>query len=163
MKNWLGIMIIIGVAGCQVADTPPPTESSTVQDVANGDICSGVPHYCKQTLPGAQWWTTLPASTSTTVAFIDKKSSPGYWWIYGADPIKGAVLWVRLAVPSQQGASVVTGLDSLAAGFMDFQRPPPCNTCPVGDGLIAAFVLETARIKLGLPQLVSDTVSACFP
>ncbi len=163
MKNLLGILIVIGAAACQVADSPPPVESSTTSELSNGDICSGEPHYCKAVMPAAQWWTTMPQSTVNTVGFIDSKTSPGYWWVYGADPVLGKVLWVRLAVPTQQAGSVANGLATLPGGFLDYTRPPPCSICPGGDGWLGSHLLESARIKAGLSGQAMISTSACYP
>jgi hypothetical protein len=161
MKNWLGIMIIIGAAACQVQESPSPTESTTAAELSNGDLCTTAPQYCKTTMPTAYWWSGLPASTADTVAFIDTKTNQGYWWVYGVDPVLGKVMWTRLAVASDAG-KVAPAVATLPAGFMDYTRPPPCNTCPVGDGWLAEHMLETARMKAGLGGVATDLTAACY-
>ncbi len=164
MKNWLGIMIVaLGAAACQLDENPAPTEGTTESTTEQAATSSDVgPYFCGAPLPALLWWAGLPASTSTTVALLDSKSVPGYWRIYGADPVKGAVLWARLAVPSQQAASVMTSFATLASGYRDYTRPPPCGVCPVGDGWVAEHALETARLHLGIKPIANDLTAACY-
>lgn len=158
MKNWLGMLLIVAMAGCQVVENGPVAEDPAESTIEQG---ATVNLYCNTALPVVGTWTSLPFANGDTVVLIEFNAFPGYWRIWGVDPVQGSVLWGRWANATTQAASVMGGL-AKAGSISDYTRPPPCGVCPVGDGWVAKNMLEVARLKRGIPAQANTLTASCY-
>lgn len=163
----LVLVAFVFAAGCQGVErsaepvVEPATGVATSQlELGGAEECGGLANFCGATMPPILSWKSLPQSTPTTV-YMFYLGSPSLFYIFGADPAAGQVLWARKFTPTQAPqvlASVAGGVQPSGG----IRHPPECETCPPGSDWLAAYILETAVRVPASQQHASDATAACY-
>jgi len=148
MRRWMLAMVVVSVtsAACQTT-----SESETVQ--ALGDLCNA------QMPPAPIWNGSQPPLPNSDQIYIVSLPVNGLSLAALVDVSTEQVLYAR-QVPDGKRSGFIVAITCLACRIVTGGNPPPPPDV-IDPGLLAGFLINSARRHVDVPHLAAQDMAAC--